>query len=313
MAGRVVLSKEAGAWILRDPAGAVVHTPGTQTDGLQEAVNLAASGRWQLEVVGGACLPGSSFSHAINCAASINVPPVEGVDWDIGAVDVRFGAGVTYALVFDSLLHSRIRWGGRITFSGQQGGAAVAFSPRNPFGGGAAALLIDNDLWFQRIHVEDAGGNPAGAYFSPVEGTICRNKIAFVEIEGGHGSTAFMGDGIYVRKPQAGHSFSGNEFNVRAGLVWSGAFLRIGEDGAGMNGPLERNVWNVNMEAGVPGAVGISSHASRDIIVGNFRAHGYAPPYAAMFHAGTSGNLCLMPQRDGGVLDYGSGNTLLPQ
>jgi len=308
--GKVSLVQQAGAWVAYKPDGSVLSTAGSQCGGLPEAMNFAIQNGHEFEAVGGGQLATNVYTATIGCNASINLLPMQGARLVVGAINVEFAPSVQYGVVFDTMLHSTLAWYGRIVFRSGNGGAAVLFSPRAAFPQGSPPLIVDNRVHFQRVLFDGGAGSPAGAVFSTNEGSIARNRISFTEIEGGAGATAYMGDGLQVWRSGAGHAFSGNELEVNALLIWSGAAIRVGLDGQG-SGPLERNRWRVTAENSATGGVALSTHASHDFYLLSFRA-AYGPPYGALLHAGTTGNVLVRHRLDGGVVNNGSGNAVIP-
>lgn len=301
--GRVTMKRSAGAWSVSAPDGSAVSTAGTQTEGLQEAINFGVATGAEVDVVGSGV--------AIKCSTFVLFPSADGIVFRCAA-PIAFSPGVSYALRFDSVSHSNIAFLGQITYQGS-GGAAVSIAPTTP--GvlvGGQPLFVDNRIFLQRVFIHvSASGLPCGLLMSPVWGTIARNRIEIGEIEGNTPKAARMGDGITVWSPANGWVFVGNDVSVGALLVWSGCAVRVGTTLL-VSGSIRANTWTITADGGMPSSAGIYTRASCDV----YRCSVSAPAsqFGLLLDVDAANNLALMPLREGGVVNLApsGGNVVIP-
>lgn len=249
MNGRLTMARNP-LWTVYLPWGGTLSTTGTQTDGLQEAINYAIEHRFELDVIG-------SHDDVITCSVGLRTLPLEGAKWRVGPVTIEFPESVTYALEIDTAMHCDIEWLAKHRYSGTSG-AAVRFNPVNPIG--STIAIKHNRIKMLRAALFTGGQWSCGVQFRPIGGEISTNDIDLGEIEGGHGgNVSYMGDGVQVLKPQNGQNFVEND--IRAFIThFTGCGLRIGDDGSTINGQLQSNIWNVRMHAPVGSqAAGVST------------------------------------------------------
>jgi len=135
-------SVSPATWVVENDWGAIIDTTGTQTQGLQEAINYAAEHGHDLRVHGGGIARKNGQDVAIIvCTVPIVIPPVQGVDWHIHASIVFGGTPYPVAIQFDSAMNSVFKITGQIVCP-PGWGCGVQIKPRN---------LLPNDTFAGRV------------------------------------------------------------------------------------------------------------------------------------------------------------------
>jgi len=120
-----------GTWEVRKPDGTVLTTTGSTTQGLQEAINYACEHGFDLKVSGGqVCHKNGQNPAIIMCTSRLVIPPLELANIEVGATLNFCGPSPqAEAVIFDSIMASRIIFSGQIVVSAGWG-CGVKFKPR---------------------------------------------------------------------------------------------------------------------------------------------------------------------------------------
>lgn len=133
LGGKLLMTRVAGNWVVYTPNGTTLSTPGTQTQGLQEAISYAANNSFSLVVDGGggnSSIPALVSNSNIFCTGSIKIPPMTGQLIDIRACSILFSANVTgNGITFDSCDMVHFRHTGQIIYTANS--SVVYFAPTN--------------------------------------------------------------------------------------------------------------------------------------------------------------------------------------
>lgn len=230
---RVTMARSLeGPWEVQTPTGPL-DISGTQTEGLQEAINYAATNGLGLEVIVGTFAMGGQERTAITCKTTIDVPTIENAHWRFEGVILRFPGVAGDGVRFDSMLHCDLNLGSVIEYRGN--GAAVHIHPRAPYDArGGLALFVDNRLWITRILVF-TGDTPDGLKLSGPN--IQRNRFEMLEIEGEVRSDnpllGAMRYGIHLSQDTSGKI--SNWFTVQALLRPGLRGIRVGQSAGSGN------------------------------------------------------------------------------
>ena len=250
-----------GQWVVRDPSGRKVDTARSQSEGLQEAIDLAASGGHELHVLGGGQRRGEGRRPIIRCKGTVRIPPIEETCWRFGSVVLEIDGGDGDGLHFDTILHSQFIFGGAIHYRGN--GAAVHLFPKTPLPRSDAVFAVDSEIYIFRILIE-GGRNPAGFRISALNGPVVHVRANFLEIEGETGRVVHMGDGVHIVSPGPGRVITGNIISVVRLNQFTGAGLRIGDEGAPHQGVMERNRFEAHIMPNHRSAAGIVTSGRHD-------------------------------------------------
>ena len=219
-----------------------ITVTGTNTYTFTTTTNASSSG-----AAGGSAV---RFQHSgqdvaiISCVAGLDIPPLQGVRWDIHATINFGGPGGTPAIDFDSIMASNIHFAGQIVVSaGYSIGVRFRPSlelPQDPFGPVITAAYI------KLPSVVMAGGGGVGIDLDATSGGISSNVFQFVE----------PNDGAIGIRVQVGAltTFDHNQINavdihaqdtsINAGVAATHAANIFG------------NTWNVQCDAST-GGVGV--------------------------------------------------------
>ncbi len=250
-----------GKWEVRGPSGQRIDTENSRSEGLQEAIDLAATGGHELHVLGGGQRRGESRRPIIRCKGTVRVPPIEETCWRFGSVVLDIDGGDGDGLHFDTILHSQVIFGGAVHYRGN--GAAVHLFPKTPLPRSEAIFAVDSEIYVFRILIE-GGHNPAGFRMSALNGPIVHVRANFLEIEGETGRVVHMGDGVHIASPGAGRVVTGNIISVVRLNQFTGAGFRIGDEGAPHQGVLERNRFEAHIVPNHRNAAGIVTSGKHD-------------------------------------------------
>lgn len=203
---------QSGSWEVALPGGSYLDISQSKTEGLQEAIDHAASSGLGLEVVGG--LDGSKgwADNAIDCKATVRIPPIQHAYWDFNGCALVFNEiGAEPGLFIDSVLHCNLVFRCVVVYNGT--GSAVQIKPTANYHLGTGALFVDNSLYIERIRIIAGGnGQATGLELDGSRGAIQRSRIVFTEIEGDPTpSSAAMAIGVRIK----GHVMA-NEIRVNA-------------------------------------------------------------------------------------------------
>ncbi len=176
--------------IIYAPDGTLVSTVGTTTDGLQEALNFAATNKFDLYVVGGTNSAGNGFGFS--CTTSITIAASQQKTFVFRDVTISFTAaiGAASAIKIDSLGNVDIAMPGVVIVSAGTG-PVVEFAPTlaTPQDGviGLYASRIRLGAVVPPIGAAATAGQPAIKFTPPGSGTtgIRGNIFEIDEINGG--------------------------------------------------------------------------------------------------------------------------------
>ena len=129
-------------WQFIKPDGSALNTGGTQTGGLQEAINAVAANGWNFNIPGGS--QATTIPRFI-LNATLNIPILYGVTWRIGYVVVDIAASVSGpGIVFDSALLADLDLGWNVHHLGT--GPVMRIKPTNVIVNEGTALFSSNRM-----------------------------------------------------------------------------------------------------------------------------------------------------------------------
>lgn len=240
-------------WVVFKPDGSLLDISGSQTQGLQEAINYCAENSWDLLVHGGTVL--TSNSPMILCSVTVDFPPLELAH--ICIKDVSIISSAALGVRFDSMIatHIELCVGGQIVMSGANA-QGVSFSPRtlctvdHAFGKGIGGTC--------RVQVGSVvippGGTGICIVFDRSAGYIAlANEFVFSELNGA-ASGIFLTDGnnAFTDNTIFGYAIHGqSDFCISVGQSVTHADLIRG------------NKWFVDLHPGT-GCVALNTYGNGD-------------------------------------------------
>lgn len=178
-------------WLVRNPNGSAVDISATTTGGLQEAINAAVSGGWDLNVDGGgvtgSVYPGTDVA-TITATSSVSFPPMSNKNIKINSLTINFtlSGTSTPGFLFDSMKGCKIQTDCTINYTGN--GQTVKFKP-------VGVRPADNLIGITNCYIEIprslylAGGSDSTSACIGIDaastGTMVNNIILFREQGGG--------------------------------------------------------------------------------------------------------------------------------
>lgn len=281
-AGSVRMSQEGipKAWVVRDENGAILQTPGTQCEGLPEALEYARNNghSFYLEAGGAIAGPPPRNESILVCQQPIIFPAMQNAVIFMESVTLNFPPGVSGpGIEFDSCIGCHITINGQISHAGS--GPAIIFRPQDPapLDAFAGPTINDSSFIIGSAVTEPGGGQSGGAtvvLFDVSSGPVSNNIFVFNEIN----SQEQTFHGILVGGGPSGFFFSndiaclhlhnslGMEVNVASGGTntygnkWN-LMIQPGEGGGGFytqgdNDQIELTVLNSQAQ---PGGLGMES------------------------------------------------------
>lgn len=213
------------------PDGTVLDTTGTITAGIQEAIDEAAAGGWDLVVYGRGLQydeitwPGPNYptDGFFNLSTGLVFPPMQGKTIKMWNVTLNFDPNVTgAALEFDSTMIVDFELTGQIVAVSAAHG--VSFRPQSPH-------PLDGPLWGtsgvvdSRFRFGHVLAKDACISFDSSGGGITRNSFFFHELNGG-------GKGVEIKDPVPGHCFCDNDLEVLGAHQQTKFGVQVGESAA---------------------------------------------------------------------------------
>jgi len=187
-------------WIVRNPNGSFVDISATTTGGLQEAINAAVSGGWDLSIEGGgvtgSVYPGTDVA-TITATTSISFPPMSNKNIKINSLTINFtlSGTSTPGLLFDSMKGCNLQLDCTLNYTGN--GQTIKFKPVGARPGDNVIGISNNWIQLPRS-LYLAGGSDSTSACVGVDaastGTIANNNISIRE-QGGGGVAKY---GIYI-------------------------------------------------------------------------------------------------------------------
>lgn len=252
-------------WTVYLPGGSILDTSGSQTDGLQEAVNaafLAASTAngpgYSLYVLGGDESTGGA--SVCNLAETVNFPPMQG--GYVGFRNVTLNnagamSGGTPMVRFDSMLYTRLEFLGSQVAAGSHAAnvSAVKFLPTNPLPQDKAAGITCQDSSlrasnFNSVSIDFSNG-----------GSFTNFDIDIDEWSGG------VADWIlHATTPPAGSNFASCRFSSRHAHGFALTGFQIGDGQPPTGATIANNEWDIvgiNSD-GLGGTRGFDTWAASD-------------------------------------------------
>ena len=197
-------SVNPAVWVIEKPDGTVLSTTGTQTQGLQEAINYALAYGYNLHVSGGPVKGGGQDPSIINCIAPVSVPPMQKGRIVIEGCTLNFGPSMSYAMRFDSMMLAALEMPGTQVVCGPGIGIGILFKPENELPQDLAGPVITSSRFQIQSVVMTGTGTPI--VFDASIAPISSNVFEIIEPNGGN-------DGVTV-VPGVG-SFDHNTLNIR--------------------------------------------------------------------------------------------------
>lgn len=195
-----------GAWTVIKEDGWPLDVTGTQTEGLQEAIDYACAGGHSLVVDGGGCRPCADDS-VITCSAGIVFPPMQRKMIDLNDVTLSFGGSVPVGLEFDSCMMVNFNLRGQVAFSNPAPEAiAVRFRPLTQLPIDPTKTIVDSEFFIHTIAVNN--GTAVKFDCNASTGAIGGNRFRFVEVNGG-----LVGIGV-SHPAEEWQSFTSNHISV---------------------------------------------------------------------------------------------------
>ncbi len=204
-------------WLVSLPDGTIMNTSSSTTDGLQEAITYATANGYNLWVLGG---PFVDY-RKVTCTTAITVPPLQGFEWHMQAVNLWFtGLATVNFITVDSCDQTLFRWGSsQIVHSGTGAGNGVTllFKPTGNNGEDFVGITSSTFELGVVVPANGLGGVPDGtrgygvvldsSVYTPGHangsGLIVNNTFSAAEINGGI-------YGIHVVDPDSHNSFKSN-------------------------------------------------------------------------------------------------------
>ncbi len=197
----VVLPPRNGRSRAVGPDGQDIDARASTTSGLQEAIDYAVGGGFDVHVVGGV-EPGKGGPVIYTCDTTVRIPPVQGFTLTTGSVTLYFTpkVGSGPGLEFDSAMMLSFHLRGQVYYEGK--GPAVRLAPREQLPLDPETVVTDSHVRFGAVAVR---GRPSAVcvVFDAAEGAIVYNTFEFDEINGG-------ARGIVVATPGLEKAFARN-------------------------------------------------------------------------------------------------------
>jgi hypothetical protein len=165
--------------------------PEAQIENVEKSITVTGVNGYTFTTTNNATSSGAAggasvrFQHSgqdvaiISCTAGLDIPPIQGVRWDIHATINFGGPGGTPAIDFDSIMASDIKFSGQIVASsGYSIGVRFRPSlelPQDPFG------PVMTSTYVELPSVVMAGGGGVGIDFDATAGAISSNIFKIVE------------------------------------------------------------------------------------------------------------------------------------
>ena len=190
-----------GRALVFGPGGQDINARASTTSGLQEAIDYAAAGGFDMHVVGGV-EPGKGGPVIYTCDTTVRIPPVQGFTLTTGSVTLYFTpkVGSEPGLEFDSAMMLSFHLRGQVYYEGK--GPAVRLAPRRQLPLDSETVVTDSHVRFGAVAV-CGGPEAACVVFAAAEGAIVYNTFEFDEINGG-------ARGIVVESPGPEKAFARN-------------------------------------------------------------------------------------------------------
>ncbi len=270
-----LVSREA--WTVYRPDGSILDTSESKTSGLQEAIDFAVAGGFELEVIGGGTEPNGTVNHILRCDQTIVFPPMVNTRMYFGSLLIHFSPKVIGdGFVFDTVVHCTVECNAHIYYQGN--GSALRFWPRTPKNGGGT-FVIDSKFIFFNIAAVTDGRDFVGVHFDASRGSISHLSVNMVEIEGAaygpSGPLRPMGDALRVTNG----FFKANNILVQRINGFGNVGLRIGQQGN--NSEISNNRFTADIDPiQVPGrdkTVGIETWGNHDFFNVSIRGKDFGP------------------------------------
>lgn len=174
-----------------DPYGNPVDTVGTQTQGIQEAIDYAIENQFNVHIAG---LNSTLNSSYYQCDVGLVIPAVHEFSLTSDAVTINFASSVTTGILFDSCDGMQFDLKGQIVFNATSG-QCLRFYPQNPAPTDEGAIFnVSSRFKFGQIVMNALTGTAIAVVFDGAasgsqQGTIL-NYFHFDEIN--NGAYAFL-------------------------------------------------------------------------------------------------------------------------
>jgi hypothetical protein len=186
---RMVRGSTTSDWIVFDPHNEPIDISASTTSGLQEAINYACTGGYNLEVQGGATTTaGGGLDYGLLfCDASITFPAMRATKITFNAVHLIFNTVIASGdgVIIDSCMMVDFDFCGEIVHLGS--GVPLRFKPTNPPGVDPLRNVVDSR--FNITTVVASNGAPACVIFDISLHSLTNTKYSFRELNGAGGGT----------------------------------------------------------------------------------------------------------------------------
>jgi hypothetical protein len=278
---RMIRQPQSYTWSVFDGTGAAVSTSGTTSQGLQEAINTAASQGLPLYVEGGGQTTVGGVQtewSRITSTTTINIPAGTHAYYSFRGVGLVLNTGANDGLVFDSQDMLRFNFDGQIVYTGT--GNCVRFLPTNAnqesFTGMTSSTVEIGSTVCAVSAANLAVDNTKGVCFRISSGTHTFINSRFIVGEANGGLVGFQIDNpssavnynLFIMPAIHGFGTTGMVIGTSAGgtAIYGNIFDAIG--GAGATNFLSdwgmQNIYRLSVEAGNNGIV-LNSSAAQNI------------------------------------------------
>lgn len=251
------------------PDGRPISLVGTNTQGLQEAINYACNYGYDFVAHGGdePGTGGSPGGHGgpmivyLHTDATLEIPPNQGKRFRFGGLTLAGnGAGTNPLIRFDTFM--MMDWdmaGGQLATV--RTGDMVQFYPRSNAINDLVITQVDSRVRFQAIAKVPFVVGGAIVRFMPEFGNISDCTFIFDEINGGQ-------SGIQVDRPTGAFGFAYNQISCPHvhSQVGTSPVVLIGHLAGAANARIQDNLWNLHLvfDGGTGGGDGFFTRATRD-------------------------------------------------
>lgn len=257
------------SWYANAPDGSSIDITASATDGFQEVITYAALHGYNIDVIGGTAINGTS--SVISCTVPIVVPPMQNCFFRVWGCTIDFTAaiGSSPAVTFNSLMMMNISWGAtQVVNDGS--GPTIFFSPTSNLPVDVRTVITASHIYIHSIvNIHSPAADVANVplvKFDISAYPINENEFIFNELNAG-------GCAITVTNSPTGTTavFRGNYIRCMAVHDQTGTTLPIIQLGqTAMVDPTDftclENIWDLSIQNSVATKKAIKLFASCETI-----------------------------------------------
>lgn len=194
------------------PDGRELSVANSSSAGLQEAINAASTGGFDLEVIGGSDFGSTTGGAAVYHIASgetLHFPAMQGKSITFGAVTLNFaGSGAQACVSFDSQMMVDVNMAGAQIVSNSRIGDGVVFAPSTAVPLDNVVSVVDSRFRFHSIGLTSTASTGAAVRLNSSVGGIDHSVFEFVEVNGAN-------LGLLLDTPNSSRSVSNSRIAIR--------------------------------------------------------------------------------------------------